>query len=226
MKLCHCPDVVPLHGRGRSYSRRRSVMLWSGWEAACRGGLGPSVISQLVESQVLFSSLSGQSHAGDYRISKSTWRTSGLRCYRRTSRSYKEIWFLFLCRLNLKTSLWITSLTFYHLEFFLQAVHLGPQGVDNVLPVFQHEVFQLLRGLHLLNVLQNDKKQWKKRKKNWETYLTYFTFAIIGKNDGSEKTDICWLLRRTRNEIWNLAMQNMDFYLNTALNSKPLILIQ
>lgn len=92
MKLCRCPDVVPLEGRGRSYSRRRSVILWSGWEAACRGRLGPLVISQLVESQVLFSSLSGQSHAGDYRISKSTWRTSGLRCYRRTSQSYKEIW--------------------------------------------------------------------------------------------------------------------------------------
>lgn len=86
----------------------------------------------------------------------------------------------FLCRLNLtksaktiKAELYIkvldrqrfsTSLTLYYLEFFLQAVHLGPQGVNNVLPVFQHEVFQLLRGLHLLNVLQNDKKQRKKRK--------------------------------------------------------------
>lgn len=46
---------------------------------------------------------------------------------------------------------------FYYLEFFLQAVHLSPQGVNNVLSVFKHEVFQLLGGLHLLNVLQEEK---------------------------------------------------------------------
>lgn len=44
------------------------------------------------------------------------------------------------------------------LEFFLQAVNLCPQGVNDVLPVFQHEILQLLGGLHLLNVLHEQQK--------------------------------------------------------------------
>lgn len=43
---------------------------------------------------------------------------------------------------------------FQYLEFFLQAVHLSPQGVNDVLSVFQHKALQLLGGLHLLNFLQ------------------------------------------------------------------------
>lgn len=41
-----------------------------------------------------------------------------------------------------------------YLELFLQAVHLGPQGVNDVLAVLQHKVLQLISGLHLLDVLQ------------------------------------------------------------------------
>lgn len=78
---------------------------------------------------------------------------------------------------------------FSHLEFFLQAIHLGPQGVNNVLPVFQHEVFQLLRGLHLLNVLPNDKKQREKRKK-------LRNFNIIGNNNGRENR--CMLVAKEK----------------------------
>lgn len=55
----------------------------------------------------------------------------------------------------------LKSLQFKYLEFFLQAVHLGPEGVYDVLPVFQHEVLQLLRGLYLLNFLQREKKNPK-----------------------------------------------------------------
>lgn len=46
---------------------------------------------------------------------------------------------------------------FQYFELFLQAVHLSSQGVDDVLSVFEHEVLQLLRGFHLLNVLQRHK---------------------------------------------------------------------
>ncbi len=48
----------------------------------------------------------------------------------------------------------LTGEAFWYLKFFLQAVHLSPQGVNYVLPMFEHEALQLLRGLHLLNVLQ------------------------------------------------------------------------
>lgn len=48
----------------------------------------------------------------------------------------------------------INQTTIQYLEFFLQAIHLGSQSVNDVLPVFQHEVFQLLRSFHLLNFLQ------------------------------------------------------------------------
>lgn len=48
-----------------------------------------------------------------------------------------------------------------HLELLLQAVHLGPQGVDDVLPVHQHEVLQLLRSLHLLDVLHTNTEKSK-----------------------------------------------------------------
>lgn len=46
-----------------------------------------------------------------------------------------------------------------HLELFLQTVHLCSQGVDDVLPVLQHKRLQLLRSLHLLNVLQPQSTQ-------------------------------------------------------------------
>lgn len=46
----------------------------------------------------------------------------------------------------------------FNLEFFLQAVHLGPQSVNDVLPVFQHEALQLLGVLHLLDLLQTHTK--------------------------------------------------------------------
>lgn len=46
---------------------------------------------------------------------------------------------------------------FQYFELFLQPVHLSSQGVDDVLSVFQHEVLQLLRGFHPLNVLQRHK---------------------------------------------------------------------
>lgn len=48
----------------------------------------------------------------------------------------------------------INVFIFKYLELFLQAVYLGSQCVNDVLPVFQHEVLQLLGGLHLLDVLQ------------------------------------------------------------------------
>lgn len=44
-----------------------------------------------------------------------------------------------------------------YLELLLQSVHLSSQGVDDVLPVFQHEVLQVLGRLHLLNVLHTER---------------------------------------------------------------------
>lgn len=47
---------------------------------------------------------------------------------------------------------------FEYLEFFLQAVYLGSQSVNDVLPVLQHEALELISSLHLLNLLQKEKK--------------------------------------------------------------------
>lgn len=128
--------------------------------AACRGRLGPLILFfLLVESQVL----SQQCHGCDYSISKSTWRTSGLRCCKKKRRTQLQgnLRHEFAVQTDFRkiSSTGNGERWFYYLEFFLQAVHLGPQGVNDVLSVFKHEVFQLLGGLHQLNVLQEEKEK-------------------------------------------------------------------
>lgn len=75
---------------------------------------------------------------------------------------------------------------FDHLEFFLQTVHLGPQGVNNVLSVFKHELLQLLRSLHLLNVLQN-----KAKKKTQPSKLLKETHLAGKTHPTQERQNLC-----------------------------------
>lgn len=68
------------------------VCMWrSGWEADCGGGLGPVWVFLSRGSSGYSRMLPQQRPDGDYRISKSTWRTSGLRCYRGTKQGEHQI---------------------------------------------------------------------------------------------------------------------------------------
>lgn len=68
------------------------VCMWrSGWEADCGGGLGPVWVFLSRGSSGYSRMLPQQRPDGDYRISKSTWRTSGLRCYRGTKQGEQQI---------------------------------------------------------------------------------------------------------------------------------------
>jgi len=82
----YCPNIVLVYGFGLFYNktwwlgqRRRFVLWWSEWEADSGGRLGrPFTFSscRLVTAGCFLQ----QRPSSYYSISKSTWRTSGLRC--------------------------------------------------------------------------------------------------------------------------------------------------
>lgn len=113
-----------------------------------------------------------------------------------------------------------------HLEFFLQTVHLGPQGVNNVLSMFKHELLQLLRSLHQLNVLQNKAKQKTRSPKllNKETILAGKNRSQTEKTDEflskcSDKTYSQFVCRCIKHKIETIAQHNLHLRFGQCLAS-------